>query len=175
MENSNTPENIFDKYFWIHIQDKNAFTQNYPVSEILQKAEKETTVPVSDLKLKSQLLNPKEFPEKLGFTADPKIGPLVAIFNALGIKTVNSCEGHPDHGDFCPTVSFNVTDIYSVLSVLKNWPEIQNPAVIMRALPTTVPQYYKKYFDLGFNAHSLTESQELMQQFTDFLTKKIKN
>lgn len=51
----------------------------------------------------------REFEEKGGKDVreiDPGIKETVAAFNALGMKTHNSCEGHRDHGIGAPYITF---------------------------------------------------------------------
>jgi hypothetical protein len=50
----------------------------------------------------------KKISDRLGTLIDQKILSLVVALNALGLETLQSCEGHIEYGTYAPWVSFNV-------------------------------------------------------------------
>lgn len=70
------------------------YSVSFPAKKIIEKIKKENKLEFPDFSLKMPLFKVSKFPEKLGFTPDPKIARLVRILNCLGVRTSECCEGH---------------------------------------------------------------------------------
>lgn len=148
------------------------------LTEVITKAQQNNKLFKPDF-IKVLSMNSKEdLVKTLHFTPDSEIADLVIVLNNLGIMTDDSCEGHIVLGErvtsIYPRVGFPNYFLFSLLSNIKDWPEINNPAVCLKSFDQRNEINSNQSFVLIFNTGNLKESQKLEKNLAQYLKSEIK-
>lgn len=164
---------ISRRYFEIEKRGGSIYTTFFHAFQILEKVIKNKKLPKVLFRFVLGEIRPAEVPEAWGFNPDPKIAELVIVFNRLGVPTISSCEGHLNRNEPFPAIDFNNEHLFRVFAYIKDWKEIVNPSLKIRASPFEPSEFFEQSFTLFFDTGDLKKSQELVQKLVNYLKRKV--
>lgn len=165
---------ISHRYLGIDSKTDHINTPVFSSDELIQKIETSTPLPPPKFNYLHKLIKPDETARTWGFSLDPKIAELTITLNCLGLYTASACEGHLDHGERYPEISFWNEEFFKVLGYLKEWSDPLRQKVMVRSSETIADEVKGQMFEILFYDSNLENSQRSAEEFLKFLQSRAK-